>query len=265
MNRLFRYLKSAFFIREKIPLLGDVPVNLLVVLAFVALGFGHPAFWLLGLFCETAFLWAITASARFRKLVDARHLTESKKESGPDLSLLTPPNLDRYRLLERKLSDIQRVYRQHSDPEESDVFADQNLDCLDTLLGVFHQLLVGVQRLTSPTIEDDIAEIEDRIRQIESSLEDPKLSEAARESKRTALEMRRKRITILREKKSHLAEIESDLDQIEAQFNLALDSATMLSAPNPAAKFDLEVARSMIISYGRYDALSEESMVELES
>ncbi len=86
---MLRYLKAAFLVVVDLPALGRVPANILGRSAFAVFGFGEPAFWLLGIGLETAFLFALAYNARFQKVVDAQALQLSEgdaeaKQSGVD-------------------------------------------------------------------------------------------------------------------------------------------------------------------------------------
>ena len=86
---MLRYLKAAFLVGVDLPALGRIPANILGLSAFAVFGFGEPAFWLLGIGLETAFLFALAYNARFQKVVDAQALQLSEgdaeaKQSGVD-------------------------------------------------------------------------------------------------------------------------------------------------------------------------------------
>ncbi len=248
MNRFLRYLKAAFFVRERIPLLGAVPVNVVAVMVTIVLGFGHPAFWLLGLCAETAFLWAMVGSKRFRKLVDARTAWadhESKSEARRDLILqLTPPHRDRHGELAAKLERVTDHYRKFA---QDDAIADENLANLQTLETVYLKLLIARQHLDAADSDREITLLADRITDLETDIaDDPEeTAPSLRESKAATLELLRKRLAVFRKRSSSLEEIDSDLARIEAQFDLATDAAAIRARPIEA-KLDLDLASRMM-------------------
>lgn len=247
MKRALRYLKAAFFLRERVPLLGHVPVNLVASAAFIALGFGHPAFWLIGLVGEIAFLWSLAGSARFRKWVDARDLAERNRASEQGeaeiLASLSEERRNRYESLRTSLATIGRNRSKNAD---AGLAVPDDLDSYDDLLSVFLKRLEAQQRLLAPKSGDKPEEIRARAEAIHEQLgSDASLSPAARESREHTLEILRKRLEVFERKEESLDEIRSDLEQIEEQFRLALDSSDF-GAGHDTTKLDLELARSMI-------------------
>ena len=77
---MLKYLKAAFKVRQRIPLLGDVPVNLIAIPVFLALSIIHPAFLLIGLGFEVLLLWTLSSSKRFRNVIDAGEFASSHNE-----------------------------------------------------------------------------------------------------------------------------------------------------------------------------------------
>ena len=266
LKRLFKYLKAAFFVRENIPLLGAVPVNLLAVAFFVVLGFGHPAFWLLGLIGETLFLWIMAGSARFRKLVDALEFQEKSQENQARKANLTakliPPNAKRYRRLQEQFQAVKNSYGEFAG---DDLMAKENLANLATLESVFLRLLVARQHLTSPNSDSDEVKIRQRIAQLESEINTREsLTRSAVESRRQTLDLLQKRLGVFGKRNQAIDEIESDIEQIEAQFQLAADSAGIRAKP-AEAKLDMDLARSMIVSTPEYLILGNDTRPEVVS
>lgn len=248
MNRFFRYLSAAFFVRERMPLLGAVPVNLLAVAAIMVLGLGHPAFWLLGICAETAFLWAMIGSKRFRNVVDAKATrTDSAAKSLSRQSLiqqLIPPHLERHQALSAKLEKVASHYEKFS---QGDVGADLNLSNLETLETVFLKLLIARQHLDSADSTGETARLSQRIAELKADIaNDPaNTAPSLRESKAATLELLEKRLAVFGKRVESLEEIDSDLDRVEAQFDLAADAAAIRAKPDEA-KLDLDLASRMM-------------------
>ncbi|MCB1231117.1 MAG: hypothetical protein KDN19_12655 [Verrucomicrobiae bacterium] len=248
MNRFFRYLRAAFFVRERIPLLGAVPINLVALMVVFVLGFGHPAFWLLGLCAETAFLWAMVGSKRFRNLVEARDAwadNASKSEARHQLiAQLTPPNQDRHGELARKLNRVSDYYEKFT---PGDAMADENLANLETLESVYLKLLIARQHLDSADSDQEVANLTHRIHALEADIaDDPEdTAPSLRESKAATLDLLKKRRAVFRKRSAALEEIDSDLVRIEAQFDLATDAAAIRAQP-VEAQLDLDLASRMM-------------------
>lgn len=250
MNRFFRYLRAAFFVRERMPLLGAVPVNLLAVAVVVVLGLGHPAFWLLGLCAETAFLWAMIGSQRFRNVVDAKATwtdTASKALSRQHLiQQLIPPHLQRHQELSAKLGKVAGYYEKFS---QGDAGAAQNLSNLETLETVYLKLLIARQHIDSADSTSETAKLSQRIAELKADIADDPANTVLylRESKAATLELLEKRLAVFGKREESLEGIDSDLTRVEAQFDLAADAAAIRAQPDEA-KLDLDLASRMMAS-----------------
>lgn len=246
VNRFFRYLRAAFFVRERIPFLGAVPVNVLVVASVVVLGLGHPAFWLLGLGAEIAFLWSMIGSRRFRALVDARiRLADSETKEDERQTLihqLIPPSRARHDALRAKFEQVADYYRQFAG---GDVIAEENLTNLKALEIVYLKLIIARQHLSSPDSETEVLRL--RIAELKADIADDPVGtrRSIKESKAATLELLQKRLTVFAKRHESLEEIDSDLSRIEAQFDLAADSAAIRAKP-VEARLDLDLASRMM-------------------
>lgn len=67
----WNYLKTAFWQRVPLPLLGRVPLNALALARFGITGFDNPLFWVLGAGWQTIWLTATAGRASYRRKVDA--------------------------------------------------------------------------------------------------------------------------------------------------------------------------------------------------
>ncbi|MEO5916840.1 MAG: hypothetical protein ABIS50_21610 [Luteolibacter sp.] len=243
---MLRYLKAAFLVRERVPLLGAVPVNVLATTGFLALGFGHPAFWLLGILGETAYLWTMTSSGRFRKVVDALECEATAAVSENQListvGRLNRENLARREALHGQLGEIERAYTEFA---PNDPTARENLDSLRQLESAFVKLLAAHQHITETNDRTDGTEIEEDFRQLETDLRTDSLSSTARTSKQATLELLWKRLEASQRRTETLADIDSDLDRIEAQFSLAVESAAIRAKPEEL-HVDVDITSRMI-------------------
>lgn len=260
---MLRYLKAAFWVREKVPLLGDVPVNALIVAAFAVLGVGHPAFWLLGLMGETAFLWALSASSRFRNLVDAQALGQqhdaAHKARYELVEQLSDEHRERLTKLRVHLAEIQRSYAAFAG---DDLTAESNLSSLRDLEWVYLKLLIARQHLISPHQKSDAADISAEMEDLKNELGYDKLSPALRASKEATLELLHKRLDAARHRTQTLEEIESDLERIETQFQFIMESAAMRAKPADM-QLDLDLA-SRLITTPEYFGSQTEAVTRAE-
>lgn len=229
---MLRYLKAAFWIRERIPLLGEVPVNALAMSGLFTLGFGHPAFWLLGLLGETAYLWAMSSHPRFRNIVDALGV-QSANAIGDQQQIVVVEQLNaehrsRHEHLKRQLAEIQHGYDSFA---PDDFTARSNLSSLRALDAAYAKLLLARQHLTETNHRTRVADIESEIQALHIELQGTDLSPTTRASKEATLELLEKRLDASKQRSETLTEIESDLKRIEAQFSLAADSTAIRAKP----------------------------------
>src|SRR5262245_25757470 len=128
---MLRYLKAAFFLRPVISGLGALPVNLMALAGFGVAGIAHPAFWLLGLGLEAAYLFVLSTNRRFQRVVDGVTELKLQKEANEYRELLVGRlgAAARRRLndLEQKYNRIKRLYQ---DRELPDYLVETNRDAL---------------------------------------------------------------------------------------------------------------------------------------
>ncbi|HEY0009627.1 MAG TPA: hypothetical protein VGB55_12945 [Tepidisphaeraceae bacterium] len=229
---MFRYLKAAFFERVPLPGLGSFPVNAVLTAGVVILGFGHPAFWLLGFAIETAYLFGLATNRRYQQLVDARALVtrsdNAKAGQQAQVSQLRHPQTERLRTLEakcRRAIDLARV-QQHED-----FLIDNNREALAKLSHLYLRLLLARQLLLSSQTPMAETQLRTQIAALQQEITSPELPSSLRESKSATLEILERRLHNLQRREQSLAEIDSDLTRIEAQVDLAVDNAGINGQP----------------------------------
>lgn len=228
---MFRYVKEAFWARPALAGLGRIPWNALAVAGTALLGFGEPAIWLAGAGLEAIYLYTLTSNGRFRKWVDATHLPAATVDTDTPLrqrNLLDSASRSRLEALEEKRLRIGTLYR---DSSEDDFLFDSNRDALEQLSGIFLKLLVARKNLVEHGSSTSEQELTARIAAVERELAGGKASESLRESREATLVILRQRLRNLHRREETLAEMESDLTRIEAQFDLAVEDATLKGRP----------------------------------
>lgn len=82
--KAWRYLKAAVLQRWRLPMLGEVPVNLAAVGVFGVMGLDQPVFWAVGGGFEAVWLTLTAGRAAYRRKVDAADRREAwrKVEEG---------------------------------------------------------------------------------------------------------------------------------------------------------------------------------------
>ncbi|HVF09763.1 MAG TPA: hypothetical protein VNA16_03125 [Abditibacteriaceae bacterium] len=234
-----RYLKAAFFAKSS----GRLPLNALGVLAFLALGFWHPAFWLVGLGLEAIYLFGLTSNERFRKWVDAQKYMQPVHQAGSQeqlLSQLGPESRSRMRAMENKCEKIFQAYAAHMDS----FVAENNRDALNRLLEVYLKLLVVRRQLLAVDRQAMRQSVQNEIAALESDLGST-ASGSLHESKTATLEILRQRLENSQQGEQALNEVESDLQRIEAQIDLAREQALHQERP-PAISLSINLATQLL-------------------
>ena len=243
---MLRYLKAAFLVGADVPGLGRLPVNALLTGAFVILGFGHPAFWLLGLAAEASILPILAFNKRFQNYVDASEQADSDGDAQAKRKALIasmPPDY-RKRLgdLESKCEKVLDVYR--SSQAEGFVI-DTNRDALENLKWVYLKLLIARFHLLTTGTEDTPKTLADKIEALQRGLSNSGDNPALRQSKTATLDILRRRQASIQRREQSLEEVESDLTRVESQVDLLLDNAAMQGKPQTISS-DLELASDLV-------------------
>jgi len=223
---VFRYLKAAFWAAPEVAGLGRLPVNLLLLAGFAILGFGHPGFWLLGMALEGSYLYALTSSARFQKVVDAqgRQLGESAAERQRQV-LVSKLEPDARGQLEKLMIQCARVLQIESEAQTEETILAGNREALRKLAWLYLKALVARQNLRA--LGNGEPELRRQIEILRCEAQADRLSRSLRESKAATLRILEKRLANTERREQTLAEIESGLTRIQAQVDLAVDNAGM--------------------------------------
>lgn len=225
---MFRYLKAAFLAAPEIAGLGRLPANVILLAGFLILGFGHPGFWLLGLALEASYLYTLTTSARFRKLVDADQLQLSESAAASQrlalIAKLAPASRGRLARIEEKCAKVLQLER---DAQAEDFTIEGNREALRKLEWLYLKVLVAQQNLHALGGDGSQNELRRKVGVLQSEVGADRLSRSLRESKQATLRILEQRLANLERREQTLAEIDSDLTRIEAQVDLAMDNAGM--------------------------------------
>lgn len=262
---MFDYLKKAFWVGPTVPGLGRLPVNALATAGFGILGFGHPAFWLLGFGLEVGYLAFVASDQRFQRWVDRERKRQQQGEREPEagrqelIQKLGPEARRRLAVLEEKcLRALQVSHEAHADDFE----LESNRDALDRLRWIYLKLLVARHYLESSQAQTSEADLQRRIADLQRDMGREEATASLRASQSATLKILNQRLqnVVRREKTSK--EVDSDLSRIEAQVDLALESAT-LRGGGAADTANLELA-SEILDDGLYFGDSETTVAALD-
>ena len=253
---LWHYLKAAFWFKPNIPGLGSIPVNLLGLVGFAMLGFGHPGFWLLGLGLETAYLFTLASNPGFQNWM---RLQEQMFQDGDEeaerqrlIQYLTPQARQKLQTFEDK---CKRIIEMQIVAKADQSVLESNRLALWDLMWVYLKLLVAEHNLHKPESDQIGRSIQLEIEALESDLNKDDLSDAVREPKQATLDILKKRLRNIERRDQYLAETQSNEKRIEAQIDLAMDEAEMKGRPQFIST-DIEVAGTLLsdIFYGDAEA-----------
>lgn len=255
-------LKRAFWLTVPVPGLGRLPVNLLGLVAFAILGFGHPSFWLLGAGLEVGYLAALSSNPRFQRAVRAQLRSAGTAEAQENrlelIRRLDPEARRRLALLEEKCV---RALERSRDARDGDFALESSREGLDRLQWIYLKLLVARHHLEGSRVSASEEGLKRQIAALESSLESAR-SRQLRSSQEATLKILRQRLSNLEHCEQTLNEVDSDLARIEAQVDLALESAAMRRG-GAAVTANLELA-SQILEDGLYFGESESAVEALD-
>lgn len=256
---MFRYLNHAFWSGPGLRGIGRIPWNALAVGAAVAFGFGEHSVWFAALGAETLYLIALASNSHFQSFVDSKDLTpvEGADASSLDamLKTLSPITVNKYRALEKKIADIERLYRIS---DSDDLLFDNNIDALKKLM-ITYLRLFAAQRSLFAAGSADAKQVRAQVETIEKSLHEQGGSDSLRRSREATLALLQQRLRNLDRREESLAEIASDLTRIETQIDVALEEATMKGKPQ-ALSSHLEFVSQLFIN----DSSSPEPAVSID-
>jgi len=243
---VWRYLKAAFFVGVPVTGLGRLPVNVLAATGFFILGFGHPAFWFLGLAAEVAIVPSLAFNRRFQKIVDAENkqlVTDDAQTKRAALVRLLPQDYQsRLANLDRRCDKVLEVYR---NAQAEDFIVDTNRDALENLRWVYLKLLIARYHLLTAGTEDTPESLEKKIAALEAEAHHAQESEALHQSRASTLDILHRRLSNIHRREETLQEVESDLLRVESEVDLIMDNAAMQGKPQTIST-DLEFASDLV-------------------
>lgn len=222
---------EAFHRKPRLPLLGEVPWNKVVLFATAVLGVGHPGFWLLGLGGEVAYLYLMSTSDRFRKIVRGRRLLAEQAAATQKLDVwlekLSEEGRARWEALRQNCGEVQRVYETLR-PGGLSVVDEARWKGLDQLLWVFLRLQLSLDLLDRQMRHANARALEREIEAVKAELSAiPEGSEALRKSKLSLLDLKTKRLENLSRAAEARQVVSSELQRVEQQVELLREEAVI--------------------------------------
>lgn len=225
------YVKAAFRWPVRLPLLGPMPLNKLLVAGFAILGFGHPGFWLLGAAYEIAYLVWLPGNPRFQNLVRAtmqgRIDEQWEEREGEILARLTRDAQLRYRQLADRC-------RQILHPAETSSLAgieDLKAGNLNHMLWIFLNLLLTRQRIRENLDKCLQENLQGEIDKLRSKLAAEKPDSPVARSLSGTLEIQQKRLENQAKASEGLRVTEAELYRIEKQIALIQEELAVCKDP----------------------------------
>jgi hypothetical protein len=263
---MWSYLKAAFFAGPEVPGLGRLPVNVLGIAAFGALGFLNPGFWLLGLAGEALFLFGLATQPRFRKYVDAQRAKaardqRSRPQSGHDdalqriLSAMSPRDVKRFEALRARCLELRQIAVGLKDPSRADEpmpLEELQLAGLDRLLWTFLRLLFThhmlerfFQRTNEEEINSTIQKLEQKLRSQSSQPQDPQ-HQKVRRALEDNIQTSRERLANLQKARANSELVQLEIDRLENKIQSLSEMAVNRQEPDYIVHQVDEVASSMV-------------------
>ena len=230
------YVKQAFSWKVRLPLLGHMPLNKLLIAGFVILGFAAPPFWLLGLALEGAYLLFLPGSDRFQKtvqkLIRGEQLLRAQKTWAEKEQLmlagLALEDQRRYGRLWERCAGLQR-----SSAGADAVIKVEQLAAggLAQLLWIFLKLLDSRRKIQDIIDSTSLKELNREIEVLQAKLaKEPEGSAVARSLKGT-LDIQQRRLENYNKADESLQVTEAELDRIEKQITLLAEETAVTSDP----------------------------------
>lgn len=240
---MMRHLFEALKVRTRIPGIGRVPLQPLLLLAAVGLAIGvHPIAGAAALVAQGLFTIGLARTPAFHKWVRARDV-EAKLSRREDqrqklIERLEPERRDR-------LFELSKVYLQieelHAAAPDLPLQTTSHLHSLEQLQWLYLKLLIGQQMLSQDDRSDEARKLRRECRRLSEDLELRDVPDDVRKSKAATLELLRRRLDAIRQRGRTLQRIESDLLRIEASMGLALEHAALDAHP-PALTDHVELS-----------------------
>ena len=180
---MWKYVKAAFLFGVPVPALGSVPVNALAAVGFAILGFGHPAFWLLGLGVETSVVFGLAFNPRFQRLINSRQVHLSSEDTSAQrqalINLLSSEAKGRLTKLIEQCNKALQVY---TGTQAYDYVVTTSRDALSNLQWLYLKLLVARHYLETASSSDGQT-LKKNVETLEQELKDPSVTDSLRQSK----------------------------------------------------------------------------------
>ena len=226
------YFRAAFHLKVPVPLLGNMPVNKLLLGGFAILGFGNPGFWLLGLGFEVGYLLWLAGSPRFQALVRGERLTRIKQNwmvrEQDILDRLDKAARDRYL---RLAESCRRILQTDDGGETARSLAGLKSEGLNQILLIYLRLLNLQNRIMETIAKTSRKELEADIQALTDRLSREPEGSPVHRSLQGTLEVQKARLENLIKSTENLKYTITELDRIEKQVSLIAEEVAVSKSP----------------------------------
>lgn len=230
------YVKKAFNWKVRLPLLGHMPLNKLLIVGFAILGFAAPPFWLLGLALEGAYLLFLPGSNRFQKtvqkLIRGEQLLKAQQNWAEKeqqmLSGLALEDQRRYGRLWERCAGLQRSSASGDAMVKVEQLAAGGLA---QLLWIFLKLLDSRRRIQDIIDSTSLKELNREIEVLQAKLAKEPEGSAVAKSLKGTLDIQQRRLENYNKADESLKVTEAELDRIEKQITLLAEETAVTSDP----------------------------------
>jgi hypothetical protein len=245
---LWNYIKAAFNAR---PIGMFVPPNWVGLAGFAMAGFLNPGFWAIGAGLELAYLFGLSTSSRFQRVVDGKKQLAERENWQEKLSKLIgqldPEERERYWKLERRCQAI--IEQQRAGAGESAELTLQG-EGLGRLLWIYLRLLRTRQALVrvvreSLDLERNKEPLDRRMQRLTAALDQQSINDDLRRSLEGQLEILQQRMEKRRETREKLVFLDAELVRIEEQVELIREQAVMTSEPHAVSERIDQIAATL--------------------
>lgn len=224
------YIARAFKRPLRVPLLGNLPLNAMLLGAAAVLGLANPGFWFLGAAGEILYLFLKANSPRFQTLIEGERLL-AEQESWADkvnsaVERLSPAGRGRYRRLLEKCRSTLGISETLGDDSLGN-FRDIRGRSLNQLLTIFLRLLTSREVIENNLRDLERGDLEKQIANLERRLAQAPGEGALQRSLQGTLGIQRKRLENLERAAESQEIIEAELKRIEQQVELIREESAV--------------------------------------
>ena len=236
---LWTYVKAAFNAR---PIGMFIPPNWIGLAGVALAGLLNPGFWAIGAGLELAYLFGLSSSKRFQRVVDGSAKLEDREQWQQKLQAivaqLDPDDRERFVNLQRRCYTIIEQQRQNGETPELELQGEG----LSKLLWIYLRLLRTRQsllRIIRESLDLDRGRgepLDKRLKRLTGEVQSPSISADLRKSLEGQLEILQQRMEKRRESRDKLAFLDAELVRIEEQVELLREQAVMSTTPHAVSE-----------------------------